>query len=108
MRLVGGAEGDPVLSSVNSRVLEIAQARGVSMAQVALAWSLSKPFVTAPIFGSTNIDRLRDTVGKYIRSMMGIIPDILRIKAGVHLKLTEEEIKSIDEPYKPRSVVGHR
>lgn len=45
------------------RVAAIAEKRGVSMAQVALAWSLSKPFVTAPIVGTTSIDKLKDLVG---------------------------------------------
>ncbi|KIO33907.1 hypothetical protein M407DRAFT_227034 [Tulasnella calospora MUT 4182] len=70
-------------------VAEIAKRRGISMAQVALAWSLSKPFMTAPIVGTTSLEKLKDIVG------------------GVHIKLTEEEIKSIDEPYKPKPVIGH-
>ncbi|KIO23181.1 hypothetical protein M407DRAFT_215292, partial [Tulasnella calospora MUT 4182] len=70
-------------------VAEIAQKRGISMAQVALAWSLSKPYVTAPIVGTTSTEKLKDLV------------------AGVHVELTEE-IKSIDELYKPRSsITGH-
>ncbi|KAG8910395.1 hypothetical protein FRC01_006353, partial [Tulasnella sp. 417] len=69
---------------INRRVLEIAERHGVSMAQVALAWSLSKPFMTAPIVGTTSLEKLRDVVG------------------GVKVKLTEEEIKSIDEPYRPK------
>ncbi len=47
------------------RVAAIAEKRGVSMAQVALAWSLSKPFVTAPIVGTTSIDKLKDLVGEF-------------------------------------------
>ncbi|KAG8907352.1 hypothetical protein FRB99_004599 [Tulasnella sp. 403] len=88
--LLNGAEelqGDIV--KINERVAEIAKKRGVSMAQVALAWSLSKPFVTAPIVGTTSVDKLKDLV------------------QGVHLKLTAEEIKAIDELYQPRPVVGH-
>ncbi|KIO33429.1 hypothetical protein M407DRAFT_17690 [Tulasnella calospora MUT 4182] len=75
---------------INKRVSEIAERRGISMAQVALAWSLSKPFMTAPIVGTTSLDKLKDVV------------------AGVKVKLTEEEIKSIDEPYRPKPVIGHR
>ncbi|KIO21971.1 hypothetical protein M407DRAFT_28457 [Tulasnella calospora MUT 4182] len=60
------------------------------MAQVALAWSLSKPFVSAPIVGTTSLDKLRDLV------------------EGVHVKLTEEETKSIDELYRPRAIAGHK
>ncbi|KIO24842.1 hypothetical protein M407DRAFT_25801 [Tulasnella calospora MUT 4182] len=58
------------------------------MAQVALAWSLSKPFFTAPIIGTTSLEKLKDLV------------------AGVVLKLTDEEIKAIDEPYRPRAIAG--
>jgi len=76
-------------AAINDRVAAIAKTRNVSMAQVALAWSLSKPYISAPIVGTTSIDKLKDLI------------------AGVHLKLTEEEIKSIDEPYEPRPVVGH-
>ncbi|KAG8911337.1 hypothetical protein FRC01_005772 [Tulasnella sp. 417] len=74
---------------INKRVAEIAKRRGISMAQVALAWSLSKPFMTAPIVGTTSLEKLKDIVG------------------GIHVKLTDEEIKSIDEPYKPKPVIGH-
>ncbi|KAG8894821.1 hypothetical protein FRB99_000973 [Tulasnella sp. 403] len=75
--------------TINDKVAEVAEKRGVSMAQVALAWSLSKPFVTAPIVGTTSVDKLKDLV------------------AGLNLKLTEEEIKSIDELYRPRPIAGH-
>ncbi|KAG8937671.1 hypothetical protein FRC03_007937 [Tulasnella sp. 419] len=59
------------------------------MAHVALAWSLSKDYMTAPIVGTTNLENLKQTVG------------------AVHVKLTDEEIKSIDEPYLSRPVLGH-
>ncbi|KAG8976524.1 hypothetical protein FRB90_009143 [Tulasnella sp. 427] len=72
------------------RVAEIAKKREISMAQVALAWSLAKPFVSAPIVGTTSLDKLKDLV------------------EGVHVKLTEEEVKSIDELYRPRAVSGHK
>ncbi|KIO29952.1 hypothetical protein M407DRAFT_21006, partial [Tulasnella calospora MUT 4182] len=78
----------PFLPAINNKVEEIAKARGISMAQVVLAWSLSKNFVTAPIVGTTSLDKLRDSVG------------------AVHVKLTEEEVKSIDELYQPRAVFG--
>ena len=59
------------------------------MAQVALAWSLSKPFITAPIVGTTSLDKLDDLV------------------KGCEVELTAEEIKEIDEEYKTQSVIGH-
>ena len=47
------------------RIETIAKTHGVSMAQVGIAWSLSKPFVTAPIVGTTSLDKLRDLVGAF-------------------------------------------
>jgi len=76
------------LEDVNAAIAAIAKNRSVSMAQVVVAWSLSKPFVTAPIIGTTNIDKLKDLCD------------------GVHVKLTEEEIKSIDDLYQPRPIYG--
>ncbi|KAG8971656.1 hypothetical protein FRC05_010912 [Tulasnella sp. 425] len=67
------------------RIEEVAKAHQVSMAQATLAWSLSKDFITAPIYGTTGIDKLKDAL-------------------AVSLQLTPEEIKSIDEAYRPRSV----
>ncbi|KAG8867523.1 hypothetical protein FRB97_003235 [Tulasnella sp. 331] len=80
-----GETGKAIVNSVEA----IAKAHNVSMAQVALAWSLSKPFVTAPIVGTTSIDKLKDLV------------------AGLDLKLTDEELKSIDDGYQPRPIFGH-
>ncbi|KAG8972941.1 hypothetical protein FRB90_010076, partial [Tulasnella sp. 427] len=85
----GDPEKEPWLADVNERVAEIAKKRGISMAQVALAWSIAKPFVTAPIVGTTSIEKLKDLV------------------AGVNVKLTKEEVDSIDELYKPRAITGH-
>jgi aryl-alcohol dehydrogenase-like predicted oxidoreductase len=59
------------------------------MAQVALAWSLSKPFITAPIVGTTSLDKLDDLI------------------KGCEVELSAEEIKEIDEEYKTQSVIGH-
>jgi len=70
---------------VVARVEELATARGVPLAQVALAWLLSKPSVTAPIVGATKLHHLEDAV------------------AAVSLKLTADEIKSLEEPYVPHS-----
>jgi 1-deoxyxylulose-5-phosphate synthase len=70
------------------RVAEVAEARGVPRAQVALAWLLSKPVVTAPIVGVTKDRQLDDAV------------------AAVELRLTAEEIARLEEPYTPHAVVG--
>ncbi|KAG8880517.1 hypothetical protein FRB98_005045 [Tulasnella sp. 332] len=86
---IGDPEKLAYLRTINERIASIAKTHGVSMAQVTVAWSLSKAFITAPIIGTTSLDKLKDLVG------------------GVHLKLTSDEIKSIDEPYEPRKVIGH-
>ena len=44
-------------------VEEVAQKKGISMAQVAIAWMLSKPGVSAPIVGTTSVDKLKDLIG---------------------------------------------
>jgi len=73
---------------VVDRLGELAAARGVPRAQLALAWLLSKPAVTAPIVGATKPHHLDDAV------------------AAVSLKLTADEIKSLEEPYVPHPVMG--
>jgi aryl-alcohol dehydrogenase (NADP+) len=70
------------------RVAEIADQRGISRAQVALAWMLSKPVVTAPIVGVTKDHHLDDAV------------------AAVDVQLSEEEIARLEEPYTPHAVAG--
>ena len=69
-------------------VAEIAQEREVPRAQVALAWLLSKPVMTAPIVGASKPQHLEDAV------------------AAVSLKLTSEETAKLEEPYVPHPVVG--
>jgi aryl-alcohol dehydrogenase-like predicted oxidoreductase len=73
---------------VVERVEEVAKNRGVGMAQVALAWMLSKPVVTAPIVGATKQHHLEDAV------------------AALALKLTGEELKALEENYVPHPVLG--
>jgi len=73
---------------VIERVAEVAAKLGVSRAQVALAWLLSKPVVTAPIVGASKPNHLEDAV------------------AALSLKLSEEEIGLLEEPYVPHEVVG--
>jgi aryl-alcohol dehydrogenase-like predicted oxidoreductase len=69
-------------------VAEISKERGISHAQVSLAWLLSKPVVTAPIVGATKMNHLDDAV------------------ASVSIKLSDEEIQKLEEQYIPHSVVG--
>ncbi len=66
----------------------IAKGRGVPPAQIALAWLLHKPVVTAPIVGATKPHHLEDAV------------------AAVALKLTPEDVAALEKPYSPRPVAG--
>jgi len=70
------------------RVAEVATARGIPRAQVALAWLLAKPVTTAPIVGATKLQHLEDAL------------------ASIDVKLSEDEIASLEEPYAPHAVVG--
>ena len=73
---------------VVDRFGEIAEKRGVPRAQIALAWMLSKPVITAPIVGATKPHHLTDAV------------------AALDLKLTAEEIAALEQPYTPHPVLG--
>ena len=74
---------------VVDRLAEVAAARGAPPAQVALAWLLSRPVVTAPIIGATRLGHISDAL------------------AAVQLTLTEEELRRLEEPYLPHPVLGH-
>ncbi|OOM73886.1 aldo/keto reductase [Clostridium sp. BL-8] len=63
---------------------KIADARGVSRVQIALAWLRSKPVVTAPLVGANSIEQIDDAV------------------ASLNIELTEEEIRALEAPYTPR------
>jgi len=71
------------------RVEEIAKKRGISMAQVGVAWVLAKDGVSAPIVGTTSLKNLEEII------------------AAVHIKLSDEDIKYLEEPYKPQNIIGH-
>ncbi|HEY4379453.1 MAG TPA: aldo/keto reductase [Acidobacteriaceae bacterium] len=73
---------------VVERLAKVAGDRGVPMAQVALAWLLGRPAITAPIVGATKLHHLQDAV------------------AAVSLKLTADEVKALEEPYVPHAVLG--
>ena len=73
---------------VIDRVSEVASARGVPMAQVALAWLLHRPGVTAPIVGATKSEHLDDAL------------------AAEQLSLSKEEMSHMEEPYVPHEVSG--
>jgi aryl-alcohol dehydrogenase-like predicted oxidoreductase len=75
--------------AVVDRVAEAAAERGVPQAQVALAWLLHRPGVTAPIVGATKVEHLEDAV------------------AAERLHLSEDEMARLEEPYVPHAVSGH-
>ncbi|KAI9566783.1 NADP-dependent oxidoreductase domain-containing protein [Boletus coccyginus] len=72
-----------------NRVEEVAAKKGVSMAQVAIAWILTKDGVSAPVVGTTSLANLHDII------------------ASIDVKLSAEEIRYLEEEYKPTSVLGH-
>ncbi len=74
---------------VIERVAEVAGERGVPAAQVALAWMLQKPGITAPIVGATKLGHLEDAL------------------AAERLELSPDEVKRLEEPYLPHPVLGH-
>jgi 1-deoxyxylulose-5-phosphate synthase len=74
---------------VVDRLNEVAGERGVPSAQMALAWLLHKPGVTAPIVGATKLEHLEDAL------------------AAAELSLSDEEIERLEEPYRPHPVIGH-
>ena len=73
---------------VVDRVTEVAAERGVKNAQVALAWMLTKADVSAPIIGVSKGYQLEDALG------------------ALEIKLTEEEVRRLEEPYQPHVVLG--
>ena len=74
-------EGDrPIVDAVQ----QVAEARGIPMAQVALAWVLNNPVVAAPIVGPTKPHHLADAV------------------AALEVQLTDDEIQTLEKPYTPR------
>ena len=75
--------------TVVDRVKEIAAARGAKPAQVALAWVLSKPAVSAPIIGASKMEHLEDAF------------------AALEIHLSEDEVARLEEPYEPHPVLGH-
>jgi len=79
-------EGD---YTIVERVSELAAKRGVSNAQIALAWLLHKPGVTAPIVGASKLHQLEEAV------------------AALDVTLSEAEIATLEDPYEPHTVLGH-
>jgi aryl-alcohol dehydrogenase (NADP+) len=74
---------------VVDRVVELAKRRGVKPAQIALAWLLHQPGVTAPIVGASKMSHLEEAV------------------AALEIQLADDEGKYLEEPYQPHPVLGH-
>ncbi len=75
--------------AVADRVVETARRRGVAPARIALAWLLSRPGLTAPIVGASRMEHLDDAAG------------------SLDVSLSDEERRSLEEPYRPHEVRGH-
>jgi aryl-alcohol dehydrogenase (NADP+) len=75
--------------AVAAAVAQVAAARGVSPAQIALAWVLQAPGVTAPIIGATKPQHITELI------------------AAVDLTLSPEEIATLEQPYQPHPILGH-
>jgi aryl-alcohol dehydrogenase (NADP+) len=74
---------------IAERVVETAKNKGVLPVQVALAWIVQRPGVVAPIIGATKLEQLDQLV------------------AGLDVKLTDDEVKNLEERYQPHRVLGH-
>jgi aryl-alcohol dehydrogenase-like predicted oxidoreductase len=74
---------------VADRVKEIASEHNASGPQVALAWMLNKPHISAPIIGASKLEHLDQAI------------------AALEIKLSADEIKRLEEPYQPHPVLGH-
>lgn len=79
-------EGD---QQIVEAVARVAAARGVSRAQIALAWVAGNPAVTAPIIGATKPQHLTDAL------------------AAIQIELADEEVAALEAPYTPHQVSGH-
>jgi aryl-alcohol dehydrogenase (NADP+) len=75
--------------TIVDRVKAVSEAIGKTMPQVALAWMLSKPYITAPIVGASRLPHLEQAVD------------------AVSISLTAEQLKTLEEPYAPHPILGH-
>jgi aryl-alcohol dehydrogenase (NADP+) len=75
--------------AIVDRISEVAKNRGVNNAQIALAWVLQQPGITAPIVGASKMYQLDDAI------------------AALSIKLEESELKLLAEHYRPRAIMGH-
>ena len=75
--------------AIADRVADVARQRGVTPTQIALAWLLAKPGVTAPIVGASKLSHLDEAV------------------AAVSLRLDAGELALLEAPYQPHTILGH-
>jgi aryl-alcohol dehydrogenase (NADP+) len=75
--------------TIAERVVELAARRGVKPAQIALAWLLAKPGLTAPIIGASRLPHLDEAV------------------AALDLRLEAAEMTFLEQPYQPHAILGH-
>jgi len=75
--------------TVAERATELAKERGGTASQIALAWVLNKPYIASPIIGATKMEHLDQAI------------------AALDIKLSEDETKRLEEPYKPHPILGH-
>jgi aryl-alcohol dehydrogenase (NADP+) len=92
------AQGDPFANElyfrdedfvIAERASEVAKSHNATASQVALAWVLSKPHIAAPIIGSSKIEHLDQAI------------------AALEIKLSDEEVKQLEEAYQPHPILGH-
>ncbi len=76
--------------TVVERVVELAAKHNARPAQIALAWMLHKPGITAPIIGASKMSHLEDAV------------------AALDLQMSAEDIAYLEAPYEPHAVLGHQ
>jgi aryl-alcohol dehydrogenase-like predicted oxidoreductase len=74
---------------INERVAELAEEKGVKMAQIALSWLLHKDWVDTPVIGTTSVEHLEDAV------------------EALDVSLSDSDVGWLEEPYRPVPVAGH-
>jgi 1-deoxyxylulose-5-phosphate synthase len=75
---------------VVERLVEVARAKGAKPVQVALAWLLGKRYVASPIIGPTKVEQLEELV------------------EAMDVRLKSSDVRTLEEPYRPHPVLGHR
>ena len=74
---------------IAERTADVAKSHNATASQIALAWVLSKPYIAAPIIGSSKIEHLDQAI------------------AALDIKLSEEEVRQLEQSYQPHPILGH-